>query len=156
MRSIEQFLQGGSKVFQRRARDLNAVAAHLASADGWARLAAQKEHMPEIRVEAAYNAVHASSLAVIRLLEYRVTSAQGHHVEAIEACCAAIDSGTAVAGDAMTLARWRNDKYEGVPTSEGHAESALETMAQFVDAVGHWIKAHGGAAKPAGARPGKA
>lgn len=156
MRSVEQFLKEGSKVFQRKAPDMKAVEVHLASADGWGGIAFQKETLAEIRVEAAYNTIHAASLAVIRLLEYRVTSAQGHHAEVIEACCAAIDSGTSVARDAMTLARWRNGKYDGVATTEENVLTALDTMKRFLEAVQEWIKANGGSARPSGAGAKKA
>ena len=94
------------------------------------------------RLGAAYDAVFNLGLAVVAANGWRVSAADGHHAQTLEAACAYAQTGTR-AFDGMDAVRdLRNNQYDGVSTSEDDVKFAHETLKELHPLLLSLVKPH--------------
>lgn len=91
------------------------------------------------RLDIAYNSLLVSSLALLGAEGYRVTSKAGHHALALEGAASILGFGEAAYERLDTIREWRNNKYEGVLTTEGQAKAAIKAATEFLQHVSDWL-----------------
>lgn len=132
MRSLRQFVDSGSKVLREQKSDRATEQNLLEVAAGWREHAEDKTFETYIRHEAAYNAVYASSLALIAMLSHCATSAQGDHAEPLEAACKELGLGDALHDPLQAIYEIRNNNCKGV-LADRDVEVSVGQMRVFLE-----------------------
>lgn len=132
LRKPEDFLAQGSKVFRQ-------APVNRESIQGWVGISGAKvkdsmngENSTSTRLGAAYDSVLNLSLAVLASHGWRCTSADGHHVQALEAACAYAGTTQAVFDEMDAVRDVRNSQYDGVAPTEADVRLALACMNRLV------------------------
>jgi hypothetical protein len=140
LRSVEQFIAEGSKVFHRQAPNREA-------ARGWLRIAARlirdsrnSKNSNETRLTAAYDAILNFGLVVVSAGGYRVTSAEGHHAQTLEAACARIGASTGLSDRIDAVRVVRNEKYAGIEVKDADVLAAAKALDEFSSLCADWLK----------------
>jgi hypothetical protein len=132
LRRPEQFVREGSKVFRKAPVNTLSIAGWVKIAGGKAADAARKANSASTRLGAAYDAVFNLTLAVLCKHGWRCTSADGHHVQALEAACAYSGIGQSVFDAVDAMRDMRNNQYQGIEPTLQDVEYALEVMNRVV------------------------
>jgi hypothetical protein len=105
------------------------------SIDGWMAIAkgkvadAQREaNSPTTRLGAAYDAMLNLSLALLCKHGWRSTSAEGHHIAALEVACGYAGIGQTLFDEVDAIRDLRNDQYKGMEPKQQDIEYALEVL----------------------------
>jgi len=138
LRSVEQLIKAGSKAFRRRALDAERRRNLIVLADDFRRMAHDEEHGLSARGDVAYNAVRAVTSAVLGQLGYEITSAPGHHRDALEACCAELGLSPGQHDRLEALMDLRNNNYKGI-LGERDARVAIKEMEAFMSVFSDWL-----------------
>jgi hypothetical protein len=149
MKSLEQFVESGSKVFRHQFSDKGTIENLLYVADGWKETAETETLRSFVRYDAAYNAVHAASIVVVAVMGYRITSAPGHHVETLEAACHSLNASEGLHDRLQAIFEIRNKNYKGI-LADKDAAASLEQMNNFIELFSVWMKEN---LKPDRAKP---
>src|SRR2546425_4698001 len=88
LRKPEDFAAQGSKVFRKAPVNRESIQGWVAISGAKAKDSMNTENSTSTRLGAAYDSVFNLSLAVLASRGWRCTSADGHHVQALEAACA--------------------------------------------------------------------
>lgn len=140
LRAPEDFVKEGSKVFRAAPTDKHFIRGLIEAAQ-WKTKDVEIEAVSlDTRVEAAYDAVFDCSLAVLNATGFRVTSAPGHHEQALEAACALVGTSEGLCDRLDALREVRNQKYTGARRSERDLAVAREAMNQFIDLAVSWLR----------------
>jgi hypothetical protein len=140
LRTPETFIKAGSKVFRTAPVDKHLIRSLIEAAQ-WKASDVEIEAVSlDTRVEAAYDAVFDCCLAVLNAAGYRVSSAPGHHEQALEAACALAGIGEGLHDKLDALRDVRNQKYTGARRSEKDIAVAREAMNAFTDFAVAWLK----------------
>ncbi|MFT3816398.1 MAG: hypothetical protein QM750_02000 [Rubrivivax sp.] len=132
LRRPEDFVAEGSRVFRKAPVNRESIQGWVAIAGDKAKDSLNNDNSTSTRLGAAYDAVFNLSLAVLASQGWRCTSADGHHVQALEAACACAGA-TQAAFDQMDAVRdVRNNQYNGVPPSEADVALAQGCMNRLV------------------------
>ncbi|MBV5295434.1 MAG: hypothetical protein JZU58_24115 [Curvibacter lanceolatus] len=128
LRKPEDFQKAGSKVFQK-------APIHRRSIDGWIVISkgnvadAQREsNSPTTRIGAAYDALLNLSLAVLSSQGWRAGSADGHHMQTLEAACAYAGITESVHDQVDAIRDLRNNQYQGIEPSADDILFALKVL----------------------------
>lgn len=140
MKSVEDFLKQGSKVFRPRAADRHAIENYLQESDAKADGARNQKDRPGNRVDSAYDAIHLTCLACLSIDGYRTTAEHGHHQELLEAICSRIRGGQGLLDRIEAVMEARNKKYDGSGRSESDAVDAVKAMEEFLVLAEAWLK----------------
>ncbi|MDQ0573537.1 hypothetical protein QFZ42_005371 [Variovorax paradoxus] len=97
---------------------------------------------PGTRMDAAWDAVLLSSLAVACAEGWRVTSDRGHHVVAFEGAACAVGLGQARFDALDALRDWRNRKYRaGFVSTVDEANEAVALAEPYLTDAAAWFAA---------------
>lgn len=132
LRRPEDFYKEGSKVFRKAPVNAVSIQGWIAISEGKVADALREENSTTTRLGAAYDAMLNLSFAVLCAKGWRCTSADGHHVQALEASCAYAALPTDTFDQLDAIRDLRNDQYQGVPASKRDVEDALAVMAHVV------------------------
>lgn len=140
LRTPDAFTKGGSKVFRTAPVDKQLIRGLIEAAQ-WKASDVEIEAVSlDTRVEAAYDAVFDCCVAVINAVGYRISSAPGHHEQALEAACALVGIGEGLHDKLDALRDVRNQKYTGARRSEKDLTVARDAMTTFTDLAVAWLK----------------
>ncbi|MEO7987875.1 MAG: hypothetical protein ABI766_15220 [Gemmatimonadales bacterium] len=139
MRSVEQLIRRGSEAFLSRPLDEERQRNLVALADDFRRIALDDGHGLSARADNAYNAVRAVTNVVVGRLGYQIMSAQGHHRDPLEACCAELGLSQGQHDRLEALMDLRNNNYKGILGNKD-AEAAIAEMELFMEAFSGWLK----------------
>ncbi|WP_454690876.1 hypothetical protein [Achromobacter aloeverae] len=142
LRKPGDFVAEGSKVFLKAPLNRESIRGWVDMAYAKARDASNIDNSTSTRLGAAYDAVFNLSLAVLSAHGWRCTSANGHHVQALEAACAYAGAGQRMFDEMDAVRDARNDQYNGVAPGEGDVASALKAMKQLVPLLLDIVQAH--------------
>lgn len=140
LRLPEQFVKEGSKVFHQAGQNAESSSSWLRIAAGYMKDAENKSVSNETRLSAAYDAMLNFALVALSAQRYRTTSADGHHVQALEAACACIGTSEGLFARVDAIRIVRNDKYAGIPVKDQDVAEAVATMKEFGELFGEWLK----------------
>jgi hypothetical protein len=140
LRSIEQFIGEGSKVFHRQAPNRDASRGWLRIAERLMRDSRNAKNSNETRLTAAYDSILNFALVVVSARGYRVTSADGHHAQTLEAACACIGAGTGLLDRIDAVRIVRNEKYAGIEVKDADVAAAAKALSEFTALCADWLK----------------
>lgn len=142
LRTPEAFVKEGSKVFRTAPTDKHLIRGLIETAQWKANDVEIEAVSLDTRVEAAYDAVFDCCLAVLNAVGYRISSAPGHHEQALEAACALVGIGEGLHDRLDALREVRNQKYTGARRSARDLAVARDAMNQFSELVVTWLTVH--------------
>jgi hypothetical protein len=142
LRSPDAFLREGSKVFRAVATDKSLVRSLIEAAQWKANDVEIEAVSLDTRVEAAYDAVFDCCLAVINAAGFRVSSAPGHHEQALEAACALIGASERLFDNLDALRDVRNQKYTGARRADADLEVAKRVLSELSELAIGWLQQH--------------
>ena len=132
LRKPENFVGEGSKVFRRAPVNRSSIQGWVSISGAKVKDSMNKENSTSTRLGAAYDSVLNLSLAVLASQGWRCTSADGHHMQALEAACAYAGTTQAVFDQLDAVRDVRNNQYNGVPPSEVDVGLAVASMNRLV------------------------
>lgn len=92
------------------------------------------------RMDAAWDAVLMTCLAVACAQGWRATSDRGHHVVVLEGACQALGLSEARFDELDTLRDWRNRKYRaGHAVDDAELQEALDWVEPFLTEGAEWF-----------------
>ena len=118
LRRPEDFVAEGSKVFRQAPVNRTSIQGWVSISRDKVKDSLNKDNSTSTRLGAAYDSVFNLSLAVLASHGWRCTSADGHHMQALEAACAYAGTTLAVFDQMDAVRDVRNNQYNGVPPSE--------------------------------------
>ncbi|MHA4867128.1 hypothetical protein ACXZ1M_05460 [Duganella sp. PWIR1] len=101
--------------------------------------AKRAENSFSTRMEAAYDVVFLTALAVVSACGYRVTSKPGHHEVTLEGACCAIGLSVHRYDEIESMRRWRNRKYGGTLATRADVDDAILIAEKFHRDAIDWL-----------------
>ena len=135
LRKPEDFYREGSKVFRKAPINAKAIRGWIAISEGKVADAFRESNSSTTRLGAAYDAMLNLSFALLCAKGRRCTSADGHHVQALEAACAYAALSTGTFDELDAIRDLRNDQYQGVPATPQDVAGALSVLERVVPAL---------------------
>ena len=132
LRKPEDFFAQGSKVFRKAPLNRGAIEGWVSISGAKAKDSLNTSNSTSTRLGAAYDSVFNLSLAVLASRGWRCTSADGHHVQALEAACACAGVTQHVFDEMDAVRDVRNSQYDGIPPTEVDVKLALASMHRLV------------------------
>ena len=140
MKSFKQLAAEPGAPLKSQAVNAGDVVAWLQQAHVKLQDARQQAVSPGTRMDAAWDSILLSSLAVACAEGWRATSDRGHHAVALEGAANAIGLKEARFDALDALRDWRNRKYRpGQVTTREEAEEAADIAAPFLKDVATWF-----------------
>jgi len=131
----------GSPLSPERAVNARQIADWIAAAADKIKDALRKENSSSTRMDAAYDAVLFSALAVASASKYRVSSREGHHIVVLEGAARAIGYTESKFDEVDALREWRNRKYTaGFTARENDIVEAIKTATDFFELAKAWLE----------------
>lgn len=138
----DEFYAKGSKVFRKAPVNRSAIQGWVQISQGKVSDAMKPDNSPGTRLGAAYDSVLNLSLAVLASKGWRVSSAEGHHAQSLEAACSYAGVTESVFNDMDAVRDLRNNQYDGVPASQDDVKFAIVSMERLVPPLLHMLKEH--------------
>ncbi|WP_431263246.1 hypothetical protein ACQ859_25080 [Roseateles chitinivorans] len=135
LRKPEDFYKEGSKVFRKAPFNVSSIKGWITISEGKVADSLRAENSNTTRLGAAYDAILNLSFALLCSKGWRCTSADGHHVQALEAACAYAELSASVFDQLDAIRDLRNDQYQGVPATSQDVDEALALMARVIPAL---------------------
>lgn len=135
LRKPDGFYREGSKVFHKTAVNRVNINGWISISKGKIADAQRESNSPTTRIGAAYDAVFNLSLAKVGAEGWRVTSAEGHHAQTLEAACALSEISQSTFDDIDALRDLRNDQYQAIEPTTADIEFALKVLQKAVPAL---------------------
>lgn len=132
LRKPEDFYKEGSKVFRKAPFNVSSIKGWVTISEGKVADSLRAENSSTTRLGAAYDAILNLSFALLCSKGWRCTSADGHHVQALEAACAYAGLSSNVFDQLDAIRDLRNDQYQGVPATSKDVDEALALMERVV------------------------
>ena len=139
LRTPDQFMQEGSRVFHRAAPNKDSAVGWLRISERFMKDAVNTVISPDLRLIAAYQAMLNFAFVVVSAQGYRVTAADGHHVQTLEAACALIGASTGLSDRIDAIRDVRNDNYAGIECTVSDVASALKALNEFTPLCAQWL-----------------
>jgi hypothetical protein len=104
--------------------------------------AQRPENSFSTRMEAAYDVVLLTALAVLAASGYRISAKPGHHEVALEGASSVIGLSTHRHDEIEAMRKWRNRKYGGFLATQADVADALVIAEKFQNDVVQWFAQH--------------
>lgn len=141
-RSPEQLSRDEPAVVRfERTFNRDTVRGWLAEAVGKLADANRRDNLPSTRMDAAYDAILLSALALFALRRFRVAGGSGHHRLALEGMAHVLAMSESEFDLVDAVREWRNRKYQGaMRATEDEVEDAVDCARRTLSRVEQWLQ----------------